>query len=44
MKKVTFGTPEKLTPSYSCKNFNYVETENVLRCIIDPARKKQPRV
>ena len=27
MKKVTFGTPEKLTPSYFCKNFNYVETE-----------------
>ena len=27
MKKVTFGTPEKLTPSCFCKNFNYVETE-----------------
>ena len=27
MKKVTFGTPEKFTPSYVCKNFNYVETE-----------------
>ena len=26
MKKFTFGTPEKLVPSYFCKDFNYVET------------------
>ncbi len=26
MKKFTFGTPEKLTPSGFCDNFNYVET------------------
>lgn len=27
MKKITFGTPEKLTPVKFCKNFNYTETE-----------------
>ena len=27
MQKITFGTPEKLVPSYFCKNFNYIETE-----------------
>ena len=27
MKKFTFGTPEKLVPSYFCKNFNYTETD-----------------
>ncbi len=26
MKKFTFGTPEELTPSKFCDNFNYVET------------------
>lgn len=26
MKKITFGTPEKLVPSLFCKNFNYNET------------------
>ena len=25
MKKLTFGTPEKLKPSVFCKGFNYVE-------------------
>ena len=27
MRKFTFGTPEKLIPSYFCKNFNYTETD-----------------
>ena len=27
MKKLTFGTPEKIVPSKFCKNFNYVEKE-----------------
>ena len=27
MKKYSFGTPEKLVPSYYCKNFRYTETE-----------------
>lgn len=27
MKKITLGTPEELTPSKFCKNFNYVETD-----------------
>ena len=27
MKKITFGTPEKLTPVKFCKNFNYTETD-----------------
>ena len=26
MKKLTFGTPEKIVPSIYCKNFNYIET------------------
>lgn len=26
MKKLTFGTPEKLVPSVFCENFNYTET------------------
>lgn len=26
MKKFTFGTPEKLVPSYYCKGFSYVGT------------------
>lgn len=26
MKKLTFGTPEKIVPSIYCKNFNYTET------------------
>lgn len=26
MKRFTFGTPEKLVPSYYCKGFSYVET------------------
>ena len=27
MKKITFGEPEKLTPSVFCKNFSYSESE-----------------
>lgn len=27
MKKITFGTPEKIVPSLFCKGFNYIETE-----------------
>ena len=27
MKKITFGTPEKIVPSNYCKGLNYQETE-----------------
>ncbi len=27
MKKITFGNPEKLTPTYFCKTLNYAESE-----------------
>ena len=27
MKKLTFGTPEKIVPSCFCKNLNYTETD-----------------
>lgn len=30
MKKLTFGTPEKLKPSVFCKGFNYAENPSTI--------------